>query len=241
MEDVPKTTGTDHRAFRPKKMTLEDIKNGCISLYGANDNEVQICAMNEEMRQGLDVLSAIKKSITIFGSARTPQTDEYYQKAVRIADRAGKSGYATITGGGPGIMQAGNEGAHNAHAESIGMTIQLPMEQFTNPFVSIEVPFYFFFTRKTAMRFGSKAFLFFPGGFGTLDELAETLTLIQTGKIDPAPVILVGVEFWTPFQEFIKNQLLPKGMISPTDLDLYTITDDEDEIMRIIIEHIQPS
>lgn len=241
MEDVPKTTGTDHRAFRPKKMTLEDIKNGCISLYGANDNEVQICAMNEEMRQGLDVLSAIKKSITIFGSARTPQTDEYYQKAVRVAERAGHSGYATITGGGPGIMQAGNEGAHNAHAESIGMTIQLPMEQFTNPFVSIEVPFYFFFTRKTAMRFGSKAFLFFPGGFGTLDELAETLTLIQTGKIDPAPVILVGVEFWTPFQEFIKNQLLPKGMISPTDLDLYTITDDEDEIMRIIIEHIQPS
>ena len=241
MEDVPKVTGTDHRAFRPKKMTLEDIKNGCISLYGANDNEVQICAMNEEMRQGLDVLSAIKKSITIFGSARTPQTDEYYQKAVRVAERAGHSGYATITGGGPGIMQAGNEGAHNAHAESIGMTIQLPMEQFTNPFVSIEVPFYFFFTRKTAMRFGSKAFLFFPGGFGTLDELAETLTLIQTGKIDPAPVILVGVEFWTPFQEFIKNQLLPKGMISPTDLDLYTITDDEDEIMRIIIEHIQPS
>lgn len=240
MEDTAKG-GVDTRPFRPKKMTLEDIKSGCISLYGTNDNEVQICAMNEEMRQGLDVLSAIKKSITIFGSARTPQTDEYYQKAVRVAERAGHSGYATITGGGPGIMQAGNEGAHNAHAESIGMTIQLPMEQFTNPFVSIEVPFYFFFTRKTAMRFGSKAFLFFPGGFGTLDELAETLTLIQTGKIDPAPVILVGVEFWTPFQEFIKNQLLPNGMISSTDLDLYTITDDEDEIMRIIIEHIQPS
>ncbi len=91
------------------------------------------------------------------------------------------------------------------------------------------------------MRFGSKAFLFFPGGFGTLDELAETLTLLQTAKIDRAPVILVGVKFWTPFQEFIKNQLLPNGMISSTDLDLYTITDDEDEIMRIIIEHVHPS
>lgn len=236
MEDTPKG-GPDTRPFRPKKMTLDDIRTGCISLYGKNANEVQICAMNEEMRQGIDALSEIKKSITIFGSARTPESDEYYQKAVRVAERAGKSGYVTITGGGPGIMQAGNQGAHNAHVESIGMTIQLPTEQFTNEFVSMEVPFYFFFTRKTAMRFGSKAFLFFPGGFGTLDELAETMTLIQTGKIDPAPMILVGVEFWTPFQTFIKDQLLKNGMISPEDLNFYTITDDEDEIMRIIIEH----
>jgi uncharacterized protein (TIGR00730 family) len=115
-------------------------------------------------------------------------------------------------------MQAGNEGAHNAHVESVGMTIQLPTEQFTNQYVSTEVPFYFFFTRKTAMRLGSKAFLFFPGGFGTLDELSETLTLIQTGKIDPAPIILVGVEFWTPLDAFIKSRLLPDGMIAEIDL-----------------------
>lgn len=237
MEDLEKINSVDRRAFRPKKMTLDDIRNGCISLYGQDNNEVQICAMNEEMRQGIDALQPIKKSITIFGSARTPETDEFYQKAVSVAERAGKAGYATITGGGPGIMQAGNQGAHNAHVESIGMTIKLPMEQVTNPFVSLEIPFYFFFTRKTAMRFGSKAFLFFPGGFGTLDELAETLTLIQTKKIDPAPVILVGEKFWKPFNEFIKNQLLIDGMISESDLDLYTITDDEDEVMRIIIEH----
>lgn len=236
MEDTPKG-GVDTRPFRPKKMTLDDIRNGCISLYGANDNEVQICAMNEEMRQGIDVLSAVPKSITIFGSARTPESDEFYQKAVRIAERAGKSGYATITGGGPGIMQAGNQGAHNAHVESIGMTIQLPMEQFTNEYVSNEVPFYFFFTRKTAMRFGSKAFLFFPGGFGTLDELAETLTLVQTNKINHVPMILVGVEFWTPLLDFFKQQMLSTGMISPEDLNLFTLTDDEDEIMRIIIEN----
>jgi uncharacterized protein (TIGR00730 family) len=236
MEDTPKTNGIDTRPFRPKKMTLDDIRNGCISLYGEDNSETQICVMNEELRQGIDSLIELKKSITIFGSARTPESDEYYQKAVRIAERAGHSGYATITGGGPGIMQAGNQGAHNAHVESIGMTIKLPTEQYTNPYVSNEVPFYFFFTRKTAMRFGSKAFLFFPGGFGTLDELAETLTLLQTGKIDPAPVILVGVKFWTPFQEFIKNQLIPNKLISPTDLDLYTITDDEDEIMKMIID-----
>jgi uncharacterized protein (TIGR00730 family) len=179
---------------------------------------------------------AVSKSITIFGSARTPETDEYYQKAVRIGERAGRAGFATITGGGPGIMEAGNRGAHNVHSESIGMTIRLSTEQFTNPYVSNEIPFYFFFTRKTAMRFGSNVFLFFPGGFGTLDELAESLTLVQTSKINRVPMILVGVEFWTPLQDFIKNQMLAKGMISDFDLNLYTITDDEDEIMRIIMD-----
>jgi uncharacterized protein (TIGR00730 family) len=235
MEDTEKLNGIDTRPFRPKKMTIDDIRNGCISLYGKDKNETQICVMNEELRQGIDAMISLKKSITIFGSARTPESDHYYQKAVSIAQRAGNAGFVTITGGGPGIMQAGNQGAHNAHVESIGMTIKLPTEQFTNPYVSNEVPFYFFFTRKTAMRFGSQAFLFFPGGFGTLDELAESLTLIQTGKIDPVPVILVGTQFWQPLQDFIKNQMLATGMISPGDLNLYTITDDEDVIMKIIM------
>lgn len=234
MEDTPKG-GVDTRPFRPKKMTIDDIRSGCISLYGADNNESQICVMNEELRQGIDSLIGLRKSITIFGSARTRESDEYYQKAVRIAERAGMSGYATITGGGPGIMQAGNQGAHQAHAESIGMTIQLPMEQFTNQYVTTEVPFYFFFTRKTAMRFGSRAFLFFPGGFGTLDELAESFTLVQTGKIDKVPMILVGVAFWTPLVDFFKNQMLQDSMISPEDLDLFMITDDEDEIIKIIL------
>ncbi len=235
MENIPKET-QNNKTFRPKKMTLDDIRNGCISLYGPNNTESQICVVNEELRQGIDSMVAIPKSITIFGSARTPETDEYYQKAVRIAERAGRAGFATITGGGPGIMEAGNRGAHNAHSESVGMTIRLSTEQFTNPYVTNEIPFYFFFTRKTAMRFGSNVFLFFPGGFGTLDELAESLTLVQTAKINRVPMILVGVEFWTPLQDFIKNQMLAKGMISDFDLNLYTITDDEDEIMRIIME-----
>jgi uncharacterized protein (TIGR00730 family) len=235
MEDVPKVTQSN-QTFRPKRMTLDDIRNGCISLYGPDNTESQICVVNEELRQGIDAMVAVSKSITIFGSARTPETDEYYQKAVRIGERAGRAGFATITGGGPGIMEAGNRGAHNVHSESIGMTIRLSTEQFTNPYVSNEIPFYFFFTRKTAMRFGSNVFLFFPGGFGTLDELAESLTLVQTSKINRVPMILVGVEFWTPLQDFIKNQMLAKGMISDFDLNLYTITDDEDEIMRIIMD-----
>ncbi len=236
MEDTEKIGGVDNRPFRPKKMTLDDIRNGCISLYGKDDNETQICVMNEELRQGIDSMVDLKKSITIFGSARTPESDEFYQKAVRIAERAGHAGFATVTGGGPGIMQAGNEGAHRAHAESVGMTIKLPMEQVTNPFVTNEVPFYFFFTRKTAMRFGSKVFLFFPGGFGTLDELCESLTLIQTKKIDNVPLILVGTEFWKPFDQFIRNQLVDRKLISADDVNLYTITDDEDEVMEIIMQ-----
>lgn len=236
MEDMPKLNNGDHRAFRPKKMTLDDIRSGCISLYGENNDETQICVMNEELRQGIDAISSLKKSITIFGSARTLETDPYYTKAVRIAERAGRAGYGTITGGGPGIMEAANLGAHRAHAPSIGMTIKLPTEQITNEYVDNEIPFYFFFTRKTAMRFGSQAFLFFPGGFGTIDELSETLTLIQTGKIDHVPIVLVGNEFWKPFETFINEKLVTNGMISPEDVHLYTITDDEDEIMRIILD-----
>ncbi len=236
MEDIEKTMGSDSRTFRPKKMTLEDIRNGCISLYGPKNTESEICVMNEEFRQAVDAVRTLpSKSITVFGSARTPESDPYYQQAVRVSERAGRAGFITITGGGPGIMDAGNRGALNAHVGSVGMTIKLPMEQVTSPHVTTEIPFYFFFTRKTAMRYGSRVFLFFPGGYGTLDELFESLTLKQTRKIDQVPFILVGREFWEPLDKFIKEQLVARELIDPEDPDLYTITDDEDEIMSIIM------
>lgn len=236
MEDIQKTTTNgDNRKFRPKKMTLEDIRNGCISLHGPNNAESEICVMNEELRQAIDAIRSLPKSITVFGSARTPESDPYYQQAVRVSERAGKAGFITITGGGPGIMEAGNRGALNAHVSSIGMTIKLPMEQVTSPYVTSEIPFYFFFTRKTAMRYGSEVFIFFPGGYGTLDELFESLTLKQTRKIDQVPFILVGREFWEPLDKFIKEQLVTRELIDPEDPDLYVITDDEDEIMNIIM------
>jgi uncharacterized protein (TIGR00730 family) len=220
--------------FRPKKLTAEDIKNGCISLYGESETETQICIMNEELRQGLTVLESYQKSITIFGSARTPETDPYYQLAVRIGSGAVTLGKAVITGGGPGIMQAGNQGASTASGVSIGMTIVLPHEQYTNPHVNVEIPFYYFFTRKTAMRYASQVYLFFPGGYGTLDELMETLTLIQTGKIDHVPVILVGEQFWKPLDQFIRQDLVDDAMISEMDPNLYIITDNEQQILDII-------
>ncbi len=235
MEEIEKTHGTDIRPFRPKNLTTNDIREGCIKLYGDDDVSTQVCVVNEELRQGLDFVEKYKKSITIFGSARTPEGDKYYEKARRIGYRAVKElDYAVVTGGGPGIMEAGNRGAYEANGTSLGLTIQLPHEQFSNKYLSEEIPFYFFFTRKTAMRYGSEVYLFFPGGYGTLDELMETLTLVQTQKIAPVPVILVGESFWKPLHEFIKQTLVTDHMIAESDPDLYMITDDEDAILDII-------
>jgi uncharacterized protein (TIGR00730 family) len=236
MEDTPKPTSEDHRPFRPKHLTTDDIRAGCVKLHGKDGVETEICVSDEELRQGLDFVENLDKSITIFGSARTPAGEKYYEKARRISYRAVKEcTCAVITGGGPGIMEAGNRGAYEANGKSIGMQIILPHEQITNPYLTDMIPFYFFYNRKTVMRFASEVYLFFPGGFGTLDELTESLTLIQTNKISPdVRLILVGEDFWKPFQDFIIAKLLPDGKISDGDENLYTITDDEDKIIEII-------
>lgn len=236
MEDIPKPNGgNDIRPFRPKNLTTDDIRAGCIKLYGSDSVETELCVSGEELRQGLDFMETIPKSITIFGSARTPETDPYYAKARRIGYRAANElECAVVTGGGPGIMEAGNRGAYEANGKSIGMQIILPHEQITNPFLTDMIPFYFFYNRKTVMRFASEVYLFFPGGYGTLDELMESLTLVQTGKIAPIPLILVGEEFWKPFKSYIETTLLETGKIAAEDLNLFTITDNEDEIMEII-------
>lgn len=223
------------QTFRPKQLTTDDIRNGCVSLYGPDNTQTEVCVASEELRQGLDFVEKYEKALTIFGSARTPETDHYYKLAETIAQRSvTELDYAIVTGGGPGIMEAGNRGAFDAGGHSLGMTIQLPHEQFTNPYVNEMIPFYFFYTRKTAMRYGSSVYLFFPGGYGTLDELMETLTLIQTGKISRVPVVLVGTQFWKHLDTFITQDLVTGSMISEMDSSLYTITDDEHEIMEII-------
>lgn len=222
--------------FRPKKLTIEEIREGCVYANKGNDKEIRICAMDEEFRQGMNTIEATGRAVTFFGSARTPIDDPYYQKAKRIAERiAQETNFAVVTGGGPGIMGAGNEGAYKAGGESIGFTIKLPMEQSTNPFVTQEVPFYYFFTRKVSMTFAADAFLAFPGGFGTIDEISEVLTLVQTGKMEKMPIVFVGVDFWTPFVDFFKKTMLEKyKTISPEDMDLFIVTDDEDLILETI-------
>lgn len=229
----------NNKPFRPKKLSIEEIKSGCVYVYGENSEETQICVMNEEFRQGFDIVKKNKdgnRSVTFWGSARFPVENEYYQKALRLSKRlAQELNCMIVTGGGPGIMEAGNRGAYEMGKPSLGLTINLPMEQTTNRYVTEEIPFYFFFTRKTLMAYSAEAYLYFPGGFGTLDELFEILTLVQTGKISRLPIILVGKKFWEPLDHFIKQTLLTENQtISPEDLDLYKILDDEDEIVEIV-------
>lgn len=225
--------------FRPKRLSVEEIKSGCVYVYGEDATESQICVMNEEFRQGFEIVKRNKdgnKSVTFWGSARLPVDNEYYQKALRLSRKlAGELNCMITTGGGPGIMEAGNRGAYELGKPSLGLTINLPAEQFTNQYVTEEIPFYFFFTRKVLMAYSAEAYLYFPGGFGTLDELFEILTLVQTKKLSKMPIILVGTEFWKPLDVFIKQALLAEfGTISQEDLDLYIITDDEDKIVEIV-------
>ncbi len=181
-------------------------------------------------------MSQYTRTVTFYGSARFVEGDEYYDKARGLANRISKElGLTIVTGGGPGIMEAGNRGAFEAGGKSIGLTIKLPMEQKDNQYLTDEVPFNFFFTRKMSLAFSSEVFVFFPGGFGTLDECFEQVTLIQTKKLQPIPVILYGSDFWKPFETIFKTILLDKfKTISPEDMSIFTITDNDDEVLEII-------
>ena len=180
---------------------------------------------------GFDELGELGPSVTVFGSARTNKDNAYYKKAVILGDKLGAAGFNVITGGGPGIMEAANKGAYqNPEVESIGLNIDLPMEQTANPYTTKERTFDYFFSRKVMLVKYSIAYVIFPGGFGTLDELFEALTLIQTKKVSGVKIFVVGVEFFKPLMEFIETTLLPQGMIDAEDLDIITLTDDLDHI-----------
>ena len=174
--------------------------------------------------------------VSIFGSARTKPEDKYYQLAVRIAQKITENGYGVITGGGPGIMEAGNKGAHLAGGTSVGLNITLPFEQHDNPYIDSDksIDFDYFFVRKVMFVKYSQGFVVMPGGFGTLDEFFEALTLIQTHKIDKFPLILVGTEFWTGLLDWIKSTLLEYKNISPEDINLIHIVDHEDEVLQVL-------
>lgn len=192
-----------------------------------------------EFVQGFETLNMVGPCVSIFGSARTKPDHPYYKLAVQIGQQLTEEGYGVITGGGPGIMEAGNKGAHLNGGKSVGINIHLPFEQGSNPYVDHDkdINFKYFFVRKVMFVKFAQAFIALPGGFGTLDELFEVLTLVQTGKITPVPVILVGSEFWGGLKEWIKTTMLEKeGNISPKDLDLIPIVDTSEEIIQIINE-----
>lgn len=200
------------------------------------DTQTRVDRIAEEFKNGFTLIKNTDLAVTFWGSARTPMDDKMYLKAEKLASRISTElGYTIITGGGPGIMAAGNCGAYDAGGKSIGLTIKLPHEQVTNLCLTHHMDFKYFFARKVCLAFASEAYVYFPGGFGTLDELFEILTLVQTKKIDSTPsIILVGKKYWKGLDKFIKKTLLKQGMIDKEDLGLYTITDDEDKIIEII-------
>ena len=187
-----------------------------------------------EFVEGFDALAQIGRAITVFGSARVKEGDVAYDKAREIGRLLAKEGYAVITGGGPGVMEAANRGCQEGGGLSVGCNIELPQEQGLNAYVDLGVEFRYFFARKTMFVKYADGFVIMPGGFGTMDELFEALTLIQTGKIEHFPVVLVGTAFFGGFVDWIRATLLAGGMIAPGDVDLIQVTDDPEEAIRII-------
>jgi hypothetical protein len=181
-------------------------------------------------------MGRIGPCVSIFGSARTKETDKYYILAEDLAYKITQHGYGVITGGGPGIMEAANKGANRGGGKSVGLNISLPFEEYSNPYIDSDkkIDFDFFFVRKVMFVKYAQGFVVLPGGFGTLDELFEAITLIQTKKIGKFPIVLVGKEFWGGLVEWIKNTLLNDGKISSKDLDLFHLVDSSDEALKII-------
>lgn len=184
-----------------------------------------------EFTEGFQTLAGLPPAVSIFGSARTPRGDSSYRAAQNVAQRLGRAGFAIITGGGPGIMEAANKGATEAGAISVGLNIELPYEQYINPYVTVPLTFRYFFVRKTMFVKYAEAFIIFPGGFGTLDEMSEALTLIQTGKLRHFPVILFGSGYWRGFVDWMRESVLSGRKISPADLEILVITDSVEEVV----------
>lgn len=195
----------------------------------------RVSLISEEFTKGFEFLEKYPKSVTFFGSARFTEDNVYYQKARSIAGKIVKElGYSVLSGGGPGIMEAANRGAFENNGSSLGLSVDIPTGQAINPYVKENIEFYYFFSRKVCLSFSAEAYLFFPGGFGTFDEVYEILTLVQTHKIEKVPIILVGADFWKAIEETMHKEMLSRGMIDNADIELYKITDDEDEIIDII-------
>ncbi|HEX6383441.1 MAG TPA: TIGR00730 family Rossman fold protein [Anaerolineae bacterium] len=189
-----------------------------------------------EFVEGFDALAELGPAVTIFGSARTRPSHPQYQAAVTVARQLGEAGFDIITGGGPGIMEAANKGAQEAGVQSVGLNIELPFEQHVNPYVDLSIDFRYFFARKMMLVKYAQGFVIFPGGFGTLDELFEALTLIQTGKVENFPVVLFDSAYWAGLLEWLRTTMLAEGKIAAADMDLLMVTDSPDEVSKFIVE-----
>jgi uncharacterized protein (TIGR00730 family) len=238
--EAPRTSqeGPVHRRGKQVKRTTTDQR--LLDTRGPSDwvhtDPWRVLRIQSEFVEGFGMLAELGKAITVFGSARTDPSDPCYAKAVELGGKLSEAGYAVITGGGPGIMEAANKGAHEAGGTSVGLGIELPFEQSMNQWVDLGMVFRYFFARKTCFLKYSIGYVGFPGGYGTLDEIFEAVTLIQTGKVTNFPLVLFGVDYWTPMLDWISETLLDRGMISDGDQSLFQLTDDVDEVVRIIVD-----
>ena len=201
------------------------------------DVEEHVARIAEDFRSGFEAVALIDRpAVTIFGSARTPEGTKPYEEARAVAQRFAEAGWAVVTGGGPGVMEAANRGAKEGGGLSVGFNIELPHEQHENPWLDISHTFEHFYARKTMFVKAAEGYVVFPGGFGTMDELFESLTLIQTGKVLNFPVVLFDSDYWTELLTWVRHEALAKGMISPEDVELLHLTDDRDEAVRLVLE-----
>jgi uncharacterized protein (TIGR00730 family) len=223
-------SNTDPQPRVPETLDEELIGAEEEALLSTLTDAARIERIREELEEGFRALAHVGAAASIFGSARTPPDDPEYALARETARLIGEEGMAVITGGGPGVMEAANRGARDAGALSIGLGIELPFEQALNGHLDIALEFHYFFARKIMFVRYASGFVVFPGGFGTLDELFESLTLIQTGKVRNFPVVLVGTDYWCELFEWLRERVLGEGKISPHDMDLVTVTDDPAEV-----------
>jgi uncharacterized protein (TIGR00730 family) len=214
---------------------LEDRE---ILASGNVEHERHVQMIAAEFRRGFEAIDKIDRpAVSIFGSARVPEGKSFYELARAVGGEFARAGWAVVTGGGPGIMEAANRGAQEAGGLSVGFNISLPHEQKANPYIDLLMTFDHFYARKTMFVKAAEGFVIFPGGFGTMDELFESLTLIQVGKVFHFPVVLMDCDYWEEMVSWMRRELLGKKMISPDDLDLLSRTDDPAEAVRIILEH----
>ena len=207
----------------------------------ASDDATRRRRIDREIARGFAALADVGPAVAVFGSARVPREDPRYARARAVSERLGRAGLAVITGGGPGLMEAANRGAREAGALSIGLNIELPHEQVSNPYVDLAVDFHYFFVRKLMLVRYASAFVVLPGGFGTLDELTEALTLIQTGRVRDFPVILVDVRHWQPLFRWFYDALAVEQLISEGDTRLLHLTDDPDDVVALVLASMRGS
>jgi uncharacterized protein (TIGR00730 family) len=218
----------------PRTLDEEIIAAQEAAVRSTLSDEDRIERIGEELRMGFDALAGVGAAASFFGSARTQPDDPDYALARETARIVGESGMAIITGGGPGLMEAANRGAKDAGTLSVGLNIELPFEQGGNTHCDISLEFHYFFVRKIMFVRYASGFVVFPGGFGTMDELWEALTLIQTDKIRQFPVLLVGTDYWRGLVDWVGDRMLAEGNISPEDLELWTLTDDPAEVRDVL-------